>query len=371
MNSVVVIGGGLSGLISAILLQRAGFKTTLIEKKAYPFHRVCGEYISNEVIPFLKASGLYPEELDPVDITHFELTDVKGRRLDMPLDLGGFGISRFEFDHWLCKIATSEGVDVQDKTTVREASFHETEFTVVTSKETLVCDYVIGAYGKRSTLDRTLDRPFFKKRSPFIGVKYHVNCDVVDPSTVSLHNFPGGYCGINRVSEDIYNLCYLSESKNLKEAGEIQQMERTFLFQNPVLKKVFEHSYHLFEQPVVINEISFAPKEPVYNHILMTGDAAGMITPLCGNGMAMAIHGAKLVTDALISLQTSGLDRSLLESTYSTVWKTTFDRRHWSGRQIQSLLFGSVQSSAVALRVGKSIPMVSRWLMRKTHGVEF
>jgi flavin-dependent dehydrogenase len=26
----------------------------------------------------------------------------------------------------------------------------------------------------------------------------------------------------------------------------------------------------------------------------MIGDTAGLITPLCGNGMAMAIHGAKL-----------------------------------------------------------------------------
>ncbi len=32
----------------------------------------------------------------------------------------------------------------------------------------------------------------------------------------------------------------------------------------------------------------------------MTGDAAGMITPLCGNGMAMAIHSAKILSEYLI-----------------------------------------------------------------------
>ena len=51
---IIVIGGGLAGLTSAILLAKANFDITLIERKQYPFHRVCGEYISNEVLPFLK-----------------------------------------------------------------------------------------------------------------------------------------------------------------------------------------------------------------------------------------------------------------------------------------------------------------------------
>ena len=42
---------------------------------------------------------------------------------------------------------------------------------------------------------------------------------------------------------------------------------------------------------------SFAPKKPVEEHILMSGDAAGLITPLCGNGMAMAIRSAKILSE--------------------------------------------------------------------------
>ncbi|HEX8022508.1 FAD-dependent oxidoreductase, partial [Mucilaginibacter sp.] len=55
MSDVIVIGGGLAGLFNAILLNRAGLKVTVVEKKTYPMHRVCGEYISNEVIPFLSS----------------------------------------------------------------------------------------------------------------------------------------------------------------------------------------------------------------------------------------------------------------------------------------------------------------------------
>ena len=56
----------------------------------------------------------------------------------------------------------------------------------------------------------------------------------------------------------------------------------------------------LFEKPEVINEITFEKQDPVSNHILMCGDAAGMITPLCGNGMAMAIHSAKILSGLII-----------------------------------------------------------------------
>ena len=41
-----IVGGGLGGLSLSILLRRMGHTVVLFEKEAYPFHRVCGEYIS-------------------------------------------------------------------------------------------------------------------------------------------------------------------------------------------------------------------------------------------------------------------------------------------------------------------------------------
>ena len=59
---IVVVGGGLAGLVSSILLARYGHEVVLIEKKVYPFHRVCGEYISNEVLDFLAEKLDFPLE---------------------------------------------------------------------------------------------------------------------------------------------------------------------------------------------------------------------------------------------------------------------------------------------------------------------
>src|SRR5687767_9283184 len=55
---VAIIGGGLGGLSLSIQLARKGYRVVLFEKEKYPYHKVCGEYISMEAWPFLEALGV-------------------------------------------------------------------------------------------------------------------------------------------------------------------------------------------------------------------------------------------------------------------------------------------------------------------------
>jgi len=193
---VIIIGGGLAGLTNAILLNRAGLSVQLFEEKKYPFHRVCGEYISNEVIPFLSNHNLFPDELGPSRLSQFHLSSISGRSLKMPLDLGGFGVSRYAFDQWLLKIAMTEGVHFINERVIK-VKYTDGSFEVVDkSEEVHAAKVVIGAHGKRSVLDRELKRSFLNRRSPYIGVKYHIKTDEVPNDEIALHNFKNGYCGL-------------------------------------------------------------------------------------------------------------------------------------------------------------------------------
>ncbi len=252
--NITIIGGGLAGLISSIHLARVGIKAHVIEKKMYPFHRVCGEYISNEVVPYLNELGCYPNELQPANITHFELTSVNGKSASMPLDLGGFGISRHAFDQYLWQKAQSQGVTFSLGTEVESVDFDGDGFTVRTPDKEHRADIVLGAFGKRSRLDGYLRRSFFSRRSPYVGVKYHVNLSGFPDDLIALHNFKNGYCGISRVEDDRINLCYLTHRNNLKQYGNIGDMESQVLYQNPMLRELFTTATFLFEKPEVIRD---------------------------------------------------------------------------------------------------------------------
>ncbi|MCU0418279.1 MAG: NAD(P)/FAD-dependent oxidoreductase [Cyclobacteriaceae bacterium] len=370
MKHVAIVGGGLAGLVAAIDLAKRGVPCTVFERKHYPFHRVCGEYISNEVIPYLQSLDAFPEKFSPPRFTRFQLTSVNGALAEIPLDLGGFGISRYSLDSFLVEKARAQGATVSDNTEVTALSFEGDGFDIQTAGKTVRADVVLGSFGKRSRLDVSLGRSFIKKRSPYVGVKYHIRTDH-PADVIALHNFNDGYCGISRIEEGKTNLCYLTHRDNVKRYGHIPEMEKAVLHRNPFLKRIFAESEFLFDKPEVINEITFETKEPVYNHVLMTGDAAGMITPLCGNGMAMAIHSANVVSEYVHRFCVNpGYGRAQLEADYAARWNALFKKRLWAGRQIQNL-FGREWTSNMAVQLARHVKPVAHFLMKKTHGQAF
>lgn len=367
----IVVGGGLSGLISTILLARKGKKILLIEKKTYPFHRVCGEYISNEVRPFLEREGLFPQIFEPSSLEILKLSDIKGNTASIDLPMGGFGISRYQLDNYLYEKALASGAIVKTATEVINIQFSEDVFRVYTKVgETYQSTFVIGAYGKRSKLDSTFNRSFIKKKSPFVGIKYHAYVEY-PKNEIGLYNFNGGYCGVSHVEGGLVNLCYLSKRSNLKKHGSIHAIEEEVLFENPHLKTLFQNAIWLREKPEVINEISFERKTSVENHIFMVGDTAGLITPLCGNGMAMAIHGAKIVSDFILKfLSEEFKNREDLEQAYTSEWKNQFSQRLWVGRNTQNL-FGNQRRSNIAVGLIHKFPKIGKKIIQQTHGKVF
>ncbi len=154
--------------------------------------------------------------------------------------------------------------------------------------------------------------------------------------------------------------------RNLKEFKDIKSVEEKVLCQNPQLEKVFGEAEFLFKKPEVINEISFETKSQNDDGILMCGDAAGMITPLCGNGMAMAIHSAKLLSEHITRFFSNGKNKENLVADYNKEWNAIFSKRLAVGRTIQRLFGKSFQSDfSLALL---EIKPLANFIIRNTHG---
>ena len=367
MYDVLIIGGGLAGLSSALHLATKGVKVAVLEKKTYPFHKFCGEYLSLEVLPYLQNLGVQIGELHAGQIGRFLFGAPSGKQIETRLPLGGLSLTRHRLDAHLFQLAEHAGIDIFQGTTAEQIHFANEHFLIHSKdRQSFVARTVVGSYGKRTVLDKQLKRRFFFQRSPYLGVKYYVKVDFPSDA-VALFNFPGGYCGAVRVENGVANFTYLTRQQHLKTYGRLPDMEAALLMSNPLLRPVFEQIRLQQVSPFVISNISFQPKELVHHHVLMCGDAAGMIAPVCGNGMAMAIHSAKLVSETLLDFLGGKLDRSQMESSYQEQWKALFASRLFWGRQLQKFM-GKRLISEGAVASLRLMPGIFPSIIRLTHG---
>jgi flavin-dependent dehydrogenase len=361
-----IIGGGLAGLCLALDLAKRDVPVILWEKKEYPYHKVCGEYLSKETTPYLTELGVNLAHLGAVSVNRLQVTGTNGDYLEAPLQMGAWGISRYTLDAAIAEACKKAGVILKESESVESVDHVSSGFQVKSSRGHTSVSLVAGAWGKRSSLDRKLNRSFFYKRSPYYAVKYHIQTDHPE-DLIQLHNFRGGYAGISRVENGLSCLCYLAHSSLLKEHRDVKTVEEKVLKQNPFLKHIFESSTFVWPAPLTINDIRFEAKGTKANGVYLLGDTAGTIVPLCGNGMAMAMHSAALLAPIL---EAAAKNEQQGPSPYPAIWNNAFGKRLWYGKTIQHL-FGNNLMSNLSIKILKHQPRLLRTIIEATHGNAF
>jgi len=247
--------------MAAIAARRHGAQVRVFEKTAFPRHKVCGEFLSPEILSVLQRAGCADEFLGlrPATIRHMEL-HFGPRVVRHALPLPAYGLSRHALDRLLLDTATAMGADV-----VRET------LTPRTALRPLIL-----ANG-RAAQAQAGNRAF--------GFKAHYQGMADD--TVALFFFDGCYVGMSAVEGGQINICGLAPERLLRECGfqpervlarcdalqsRIQGLERTFdwLTTGPLVPGLMPHQ---------------APEPLVYP----AGDALGFIDPFTGSGILNAM----------------------------------------------------------------------------------
>ena len=370
-----IIGGGVAGLTLALQLARAGRRVVLFEKETYPFHRVCGEYISMENYDFLCRIGVPLAEMNLPVMTRFTVSSPTGEALHHKLDIGGLGLTRYELDQLLARLAAEHGATICQGTRVTDVAFADEEFTISTAggatyRARLAC----GAWGKHANLDGKMHRPFLepsRQERQFVAVKYHLQLADFPEATVEMHNFRDGYCGLSPVPGGLTNCSYISDVRNLRAHGNsVAEMERQVLMQNPLLRPYLQEAQRAGNAPIVISQITFRERSTVDGHVLMLGDAAGTIAPLAGNGMSMGMNASFLLNGLLLEFLDGRLSRAELEQRYTRAWRQLLSFRITAGRLIHQV-FGQPWLTTAGVRVLKRLPFITDFILKLTHGQSY
>ena len=305
---VAVVGAGPAGSVVASELARRGHRVGLFERDRFPRDKVCGEFLSPESMDCLRRLGCYDafRAHQPPAIECVRLTAASGVETTLALAATARGLSRRRLDSMLFDLATRrgalaiDGIDVRrlEPVDARHIRLHlRRHVDGVEHNHRLTARLVVAAHGRRSHLDRTLQRPSFHDHSPFVAFKRHHRllrggtCPPLD-GLVELHAFDGGYCGVSFVEDDIVNVCTMFDRRLLRseQAASPARPFELIARQNPALARRLKTLEPCDTETLAVAPISLASREVTCDRILYVGDAAAMIAPLAGDGQAMALE---------------------------------------------------------------------------------
>ena len=100
----------------------------------------------------------------------------------------------------------------------------------------------------------------------------------------------------------------------------------------------------------------------------MCGDSAGMIHPLAGNGMSMAIRAAQMASLSILKFKSGEIkSRAILEKQYTESWNKEFKKRLKYGHFIAGVFRYRICSEFIMLFL-KTFPFILPRIIKKTHG---
>ena len=371
---VAIIGAGLGGVTAAIALARRGARVALIERAAFPRHKVCGEFLSPEISAVFSRIGASENiaAAQPKIVTQARIVAGASTRETLSMNVSGaaLAISRFRLDEVLLETARENGAQIFAETRVlaiqdcEKRDDDETRFRLQLrgAAEAVSARFVIDASGRGAQFH---DEKQNKNVPRHIGLKAHFRGVALEEGVVELHPFRGGYCGLVRVENDLCNACLLSrydalEGRSPHEFWDF--LQRT----NRALAARMRGAAPCFDW-LATGNVTFGSAQPMSGGVFNCGDAAGFIHPLTGDGMAMAARSGELCAAVLGAALRGDLTDAQAAELYAAAWHREFDARLSVAAKLQPLLIHPSACDA-ALFALKKAPRLAQFLVERTRG---
>ena len=262
-QNVTVIGGGPAGSAAALAALAEGAAVTVYEKSRFPRHKVCGEFISPEVMPALEALGLMDGFLaaGPARLTEAILHFGRSRKC-FRFPEAAFSLSRYALDRFLLDQAANRGAEMK-----------------IEAKSPL--EAAVIAHGRQTPAP---------KGNRLFGYKAHFRGSIGD--TVEMFFSEGCYTGLSPVECGEVNVCGLAPEEMLRAHG---FRPEALLPQS--LKDRLRPMEQSFEW-IVTGPLVFHEKFHEDSAAYLAGDALGFVDPFTGSGILSALLTGRLAGKA-------------------------------------------------------------------------
>lgn len=323
----LIVGGGPAGSACARTLQRAGVDTIILDKSAFPRDKICGGWITPQVVQELEIGADYAHGRILQPIKGFRVGCIDGRIIDTHYaEPVSYGIRRFEFDEYLVRRSGARVVEKQPFRTIERS-----EGGWVVNGE-IRARVLVGAGGHFCPIARHLN--------PALGSEVIVAAQEAEfqmtpaqrdacavkgevPELYFCRDLRGyGWCfrkgdflniGLGRL--DSHRL-----SEHVVEFVSFLRRAKRIAFDLP--RKPLGHAYLLYGK---------TQRNLVDDGVLLIGDAAGLAYSQSGEGIRPAIESGLLAARTLIEAK-GDYNRAKLEMYRGLLSERFGDQQEWSTR---------------------------------------
>jgi flavin-dependent dehydrogenase len=357
----VVIGGGPGGATAALLLARAGWSVALIERKAVPRRKVCGEYLSATNLPLLERLGLAAEFRDQAGPRVKRVALFAGERTVVaPLPRNGSrpgdwgrALGREHLDLMLVDRARTAGAAVFQPCSVRQLSRSGDDYSCVLDghQQSLRSRVVIAAHGywEPGALP-TQPSPSPARADDLLGFKAHFTDTDLPDDLMPLLAFPGGYGGMVHSDGGRVSLSCCVRRDRL---ADLRSRRNGNGSPEAAGEAVFDHIRDSCQGVRDALDrarrdgpwLAAGPLRPGIRvradaGLFAVGNAAGEAHPVVAEGISMAMQSAWLLTERLIARGPSFHRWHSVGQDYARAWRRAFGPRlraasvyaHWAMR---------------------------------------
>ena len=297
-HTVVIVGGGPSGSSAAYTLAKQGIDVCVVDKAVFPRDKLCAGLLS------LRSKHIFSEIFDASWEEAFEykangvkffhknklLNDVKNCS-EM------FFTCRVDFDNYLLTMAESAGASLYQGSGIVSIDL-KNRVCHLRSGDEISYDYLIGADGVNSIVAKTLYGKSFEKEKIAFALEVEVDRALSERDV----NVPELYFGVAK-----WGYGWVFPKEKTLTVGIAGRHTK-----NPDLKKeLYDFLINLFGSvPDVKIKGHYIPfgnyrKIPGADRALLVGDAAGVVDPITGEGIAYAMQSGYFAALAVIDSENS------------------------------------------------------------------
>jgi geranylgeranyl reductase family protein len=304
---LVVVGAGPAGTAAAVTAVRQGLRVVCVDKARFPRDKTCGDGLTANALRRLESLGLPRvqfERLPGATVRETILVSPSGRRVSLPSPDTGLHaavVPRVDLDAALVDVARADGVDVREEWEVDDVTVDADHAEITSARGQVVRGrYVIAADGHWSPTRRACHPDAPRDLGDWHAARQYFT-DVADARlwVVFDAELLPGYAWVFPLPDGRANVGYGVLRREGRRGRELKELWPRVL-DLPVMREVLGPRARAIA-PVRAWPIParYEPSRLSEGRILYAGDAASVVDPMTGEGIAQAVETGMLAAEAV------------------------------------------------------------------------